>query len=147
MKTNRYSIAVDKYNDATAYLDHDLLNGLMFTPKNGIKYDGITVNKAMIIKPSFIEKVLKKKNKRKLELYLQYVITLLDNDDADGEAIGSALSDLDRYRSIIKNNYRKYLDDKYIELLLKKIALIEHELKLKALNLMPVKEEKARKSR
>ena len=42
-----------------------------------------------------------------------------------------AMNDLTRYKSIIKRKYRKYLEQRYVELLLKKIDLIEYELRMK----------------
>jgi hypoxanthine phosphoribosyltransferase len=54
-----------------------------------------------------------------------------DSEDDSGTTIRFALNDLEKYRSVIKNNYKKYLDKKYVEQLLKKIGLIEHELKVK----------------
>ena len=35
--------------------------GYNITPKNNISYDGVRVNKMIIVKPSMIEKVLKRK--------------------------------------------------------------------------------------
>jgi hypothetical protein len=54
-----------------------------------------------------------------------------DSEEDSGTTIRFALNDLEKYRSVIKNNYKKYLDKKYVEQLLKKIGLIEHELKVK----------------
>lgn len=127
-----YVINKEKYNEKTVYLDKDKLKGFLFKPKNNVSYKGIEVNKMVIISPNFIETILKRKIKRKLDLYLQYIINLMDEADEDSStSIRFALTDLERYKSIIRNNYQKYLDKKYIELLMKKIALIEHELKVK----------------
>ena len=54
----------------------------------------------------------------------------MDGDD-DDSAFRIALNDLTRYREIVESKYRKYMDDKYISLLLKKIDLLEHEMKSK----------------
>ena len=108
----------------------------------------------LIIKPSFVEKVLKRKTKRKLEKYLEFIINILDSDDSNNSGkIEIALNDLTRYKSIIKNNYRIYLDNLYYELLMKKIDVIEKELKVRKMYLdMSYQEEyqveeKSRKSR
>ncbi len=143
----RYKVDELTINDTIMDLDYDKLTGLDIKPKNNIDYDGIVVNKAVIIDPSLIEFVLKKKNKRKIEAYLQYIIAILESDDTDGGTIDNALDELNHYKLLIKNNYSKYLEKKYIDLLLKKVSLIEHELKTKANLLKPVKEEKQRKSR
>ena len=61
------------------------------------------------------------------------MISLLEEDEETGSSshLGAALNEISRYRSIIINNYRAYLDDKYLELLMQKFALLEHELKVK----------------
>lgn len=151
MKASTYLLVKDKYSNETVFIDYDKINGFTFKPQNQKNYDGITVNKMLMIKPSFIEKILKRKVKNKLDIYLKYIIDLLDSDDESTgiSGLGSALNDLTRYKSIVMYNYRKYLDDKYIDLLLKKISLLEHELKQKILSLSEEKEneEVQRKSR
>ena len=126
-----YIIEKHKYNDQTFKIDNGKMNGFRITPKNEISYDGVVVNSLLLMKPSFIEKILKKKNKRKLEFYLQYMISLTENDDENPSTIREALNDLTRYRDVIEYKYRKYLDDKYVDILLKKVNLLERELKTK----------------
>ena len=135
MSEKHYYINKNTTNKEIIYLDYNKLKGFDFSPKNTIKYDGIVVNKMIIIKPSMIEKVLKRKIKRKLDLYLKLIIKFIDSADSDnGESIREALNDLTRYKSIIAHKYRKYLDDKYLKLLIKKIALLEYELNSKLVN-------------
>jgi len=117
-------------------IDYKKMRGFQVKPKNNIPYDGVTVNKMLLIKPSFIEKVLKRKIKRKLDCYLQFIIKILeDADDDDSGAIDIALNDLTRYRKTIENNYRVFLDKLYYDLLMKKIKVIENELKMKQMYL------------
>ncbi len=117
------------------FLDHEQLeNGFNITPKNQLSYGGIAVQKLVIIKPSFIEKVLKRKIQKKLELYLNYIIDVIDSDDPDdGGGLNEILGELSRYQDILKYRYQKYLGEKYIELMNKKIEVLEYELKLKAM--------------
>lgn len=157
MKQNNYLLIKNKDTNELVYIDYSKNNGYGFTPKNHIQYEGIKVDKLVLIKPTFVEKVLKKKIKKKLDLYLQYMITLLEeNDDTTSSShLGAALNEISRYRSIIINNYRAYLDDKYLELLMQKFALLEHELKVKQFEISKreylannlEQEEKSRKSR
>ena len=82
-----------------------------------------------------IEKVLRKKIKRKLDLYLKLIIKFIEsNDSEDGDALMEALNDLTRYKNIINYKYKKYLDEKYLNILLKKIALLEYELNSRLIN-------------
>ena len=135
MSEKHYFINKKNPNKEIIYLDYDKLKGFNFSPKNNIKYDGIVVNKMVIIKPSMIEKVLKRKIKKKLDLYLKLIIKFIESSDSDnGESIREALNDLTRYKSIIAHKYNKYLDEKYLKLLVRKIALLEYELNSKLIN-------------
>ena len=89
-------------------------------------YEGIKVNEMIIIKPSLIDKIIKRKIKKHLDFYLKVIIDNIDNDSDDDTRI--ALDDLARYKKIIKERYSIYLDKKYMELLNKKISVIEREL-------------------
>ena len=121
------------------YVNYDKYKGYNITPKNNIKYDGIKVNKMIIVKPSMIEKVLKRKIKNRLDLYLKTIVELMDeSDDNDSAGIREALNELTRFKNIIKYKYEKHLEEKYIMLLNKKIEVIEYELKKKLI----VKKEK-----
>lgn len=132
MSEKHYYINKNNPSREIIYLDYDKLKGFDFSPKNHIKYDGIVVNKMVIIKPTMIEKILKRKIKRKLDLYLKLIIRFIESSDSDnGESIREALNDLTRYKSIIAHKYKKYLDEKYLKLLIKKIVVLEYELNSK----------------
>jgi hypothetical protein len=115
-------------------------DGFTFRPKNGLVYDGANINSLILVKPDYIDKVLRRKTKIKLESYLQYIIELTNDEDPDGEKIQMAYNDLTRYKSIIKKRYKKYLSERYLELLLKKIAILEYEIEKKRCFLAPSKE-------
>ena len=66
MKNNNYTIARTKNNGEITFINYNEMNGYRITPKNTVKYPGIEVNSLLLVKPSFIEKVLKRKNKIKL---------------------------------------------------------------------------------
>lgn len=89
-----------------------------------------TIKEINLLSSTLINKIITKKTKNKLEIYLNYLITYIDTGDDEGNTnLRHALNDLTRYKSIIKYKYEKRLEPRYIELLLKKISLIEHELK------------------
>lgn len=145
MREQHYYVCKKGNEKQIIYLDYDKLKGFGFSPKNNVKYDGIIVNKMVIIKPSMIEKVLRRKIKRKLDLYLKLIIRFIESNDSDtGDALREALNDLVRYKNIIDYKYRKYLDERYLKILLKKIALLEYELnsKLMSINNYEYEEEK-----
>lgn len=132
MKTsNRYVLCKNSKNKEIVYINYDVKDGFKFKPKNKVKYSGVKVNEMVIINPSFIEKVLKRKVKNKLDKYLQVLIALLESEDEDPTSLRHALNDLEKYRRTVINKYRIYLDKKYVDLLLKKLDVIERELKEK----------------
>lgn len=129
MSEKHYYVCKKGNEKEILYLDINKLKGFNFNPKNNVKYDGIIVNKMVIIKPSMIEKVLKRKIKKKLDLYLRLIINFIESEDGtDNDALREALNDLSKYKNIVQYKYRKYLDEKYLKLLMKKIQLLEYEL-------------------
>ena len=157
MQTKHYVIQKEEKRAEKIKFSRKKMEGFRVTPHNRVTHPGITVNSMLVIKPSLIEKLLKKKNQRKLDHYLQYIIALMDNnegtDDDSDSAFRIALNDLTRYREMVEYKYRKFLDDKYINLLLKKIDLLEHEIKSKMIfkeqlksyqAYQPIEEEKER---
>ena len=140
-----YIVARKKYNGEVTFINYSKLDGYKICPKNNVEYPGVEVNSILIIKPKFIEKVIKRKNKIKLNYYLNYII---DESDDDSSNLREVLDNIERYKGIIEYKYRKYLDDKYINLLNKKINLLEKKIKTKLIyqELEYDKEEKKEKT-
>lgn len=122
----------DKENNeiVSGQINYEKITGFKIKPRNNIKYEGIEVSKMILIEPSLIENVLKRKIKLKLNAYLNYLISTLD-DEEDPSNLDLVLDDTKRYKSIIMNRYSKYLDPKYIRELLFRIKFVEEELKAK----------------
>lgn len=138
-----------KTNDNKNLLDlkDGKIDGFRFAPKYTNEYMGMEVNKMVVINPSLIEKVLKKKIKRKLDLYLQFIVSVIDDEDTDPSNLRYVLDDLERYRRTIINKYQHYLDEKYINLLLKKIEVLNNELKTKLIYMRkPIEKEEEKEN-
>ncbi len=134
-----YNIKKQAKMGDVVYFDYQKIqSGFNITPKNQMQYDGVIVNRLIIIKPTFIEKLLKRKIKKKLELYLQYIIDILDDDDddSDNSTLNELLNELSRYKDILKYKYQKYLGEEYVLLMTQKIELLEYELKLKVMKVL-----------
>lgn len=72
---------------------------------------------------------------------------LLNDDDDDGESIKEALSQIERFRQIIKNKYRSFLTKKELEQMAKKLKLMQKEAKERIIEINNSKiEEKSRSS-
>ena len=130
-KIKKYHLYKRKTKERKVELNTNKEIGYTIKPKNQMKYEGIVVNSMTIIDDYLIKTLLKKKIKKKLDMYLQFLITVLEEDDTDGGHLMFALNDLERYRRLVINNYKKYLEEKYIKLLMNKMDLIEQELKSK----------------
>lgn len=130
-KIKKYHLYKRKTKQRKIELNTKTEKGYTIKPKNTMKYEGIVVNSLNIINIDLIQTLLKKKIKKKLDAYLQFLITVLEEDDTDGGHLMFALNDLERYRRLVINNYKKYLEEKYIKLLMNKMDLIEQELKSK----------------
>lgn len=120
------------------------IEGLEIKPKNKLKYDAVEVNTMTIVNQKYIEKLLRKKTKRKLDYFLRYIVALIDGEEGatDPDNLHLALDDLAHYKSIIEYKYRKFLDEKYTNLLLQKIEMLEHEIKVKMAYMTMYVEEK-----
>ena len=134
--SKRYYI-VDRENTEIVhgYIDYDKIKGFNIKPQNTIPYEGIEVGHLTLVEPELIEKVLKRKTKRKLNTYLNFLLTVIDDDDTDGEALELVIEDAIRYKAIIINKYSKFLDKKYINTLLRKVNMVEKELRAKLIEL------------
>lgn len=105
------------------------MRGLKMKPSSSLS-SGMKGVKIRILSPTYINTFIKKKTKRKLEMYLNYLITYMEEGGEDGTTdLRHALNDLTRYKEILKTKYHKFLEKKYLELLFKKIAVLEEELK------------------
>lgn len=128
MKSEQFVLIKSHKANDNIYIDYKNMAGFKVKPKNGRKYGGVEVNEMLIIKPDFIDLILKRKIGKKLESYINYLIAVIDDDDADGAKLAQTLNDIDRYRTTINNTYKKYLDDKYLDILLRKLKLVEEKL-------------------
>ena len=110
--------------------DDTKINGFKVKPKNNIEYEGIEVSTLTVVEPNLISNVLRRKTKRKLNAYLQFLVDSFDDDTSSGD-LALVLDDVKRYRAIIINKYSKFLDVKFIKELLLRVTFIEEELKMR----------------
>ncbi len=129
MKEKHYICDKDYSKISQCYLDYAKVKGFHIKPQNTIEYDGVEVSKLTVVKPILIEKVLKRKNERKINSYLTFLVS--DEEDDDNETTSLVIDDLERYKIMIMNKYSKFLDKNYIKALLKQVGLVEYQLKEK----------------
>jgi len=129
MKEKHYICDKDYSKISQCYLDSAKVEGFHIKPQNTIEYDGVEVSKLTVVKPVLIERVLKRKNERKINSYLTFLVS--DEEDDDNETTSLVIDDLERYKIMIMNKYSKFLDKNYIKALLKQVGLVEYQLKEK----------------
>ncbi len=132
MNEKKFIITKNAKTDQITYMEYEKIKGLNFNPKKNLKFeDMINVNQMIIINPSFIEKIIDRKCKKKLESILKMLSIIFENDDESGEALDIALDELEKFKSIVRNKYAEYMDKKKYDLLIKKIEILESEIKLR----------------
>ena len=124
-----YLISKKSINGDVVYLNITDNMGYKVNPKEGLLYDGIKVNEIVFVKHDLINKIIQRKIRNKLDMYINYLID--DDDDSDARR---ALDDLQRYRYFIKKKYARFLDPKYAVLLNNKLDILERNLSTKVLN-------------
>lgn len=128
----RYYITCKDNNEIIyGYIDYDNIHGFDIKPQNNIPYSGIEVDHLTLVEPELIKKVLKRKIKRKLNTYLNFLMMAASDDDSDPDSTALVIDDLERYKAIIINKYSKFLDKRYLNILLKKVGFVERELQRK----------------
>lgn len=150
MRTGNYLLASGDYNGTVTCIEFQNRKGYQMKPKNKVSYEGVIVSRITIYHPTSLNKLLKRKAKHKLDSYLDYIIRILEEEEDDGEVIDMVMNNLSRYKRMIINKYRQYLEKEYFELLMKKMELLEHELMKKKFIMEPsveMKEKSGRRSR
>ncbi len=145
----KYLVVKTKDQKEIVYMEYDKLTGYDITPKNKKTFaDCIQVNKMILIQPSLIEKLVHKKVDRHFKRLLMLVTMLLETDDDTGTSLRECLNEVEKFRLEIKNKYREYLTKEELNLMAKKLMILNEEAKMRLSVLeRTVKQEKVGKSR
>mgnify|MGYP004462109351 FL=1 len=150
MKSN-LSYLIVKNKDSRRCINSSFkeLSGYKVIPKKPVIRDNmIKVNQMNVIDPDLIEKLLCKKIEKKIEMLIFKIVNIMDSDD-DGDA-QMALTEAERIKYILVNEYSKFLDEEYIKKTTRKLQIIVNELKVRMMlkyQYTDVKEEVRGKSR
>ncbi len=128
---SKFLIVKDKKTKEVKYFDYDKIDGYnLKAKKNTNFFDDINVSRVIIINPSFSEKIAKKKMDAKFERLLMMMNIVCEEDDS-GEGLDIVLDEANKFRMELINKYRKFIEEEDLNLMLKKIEIIERELKLR----------------
>lgn len=104
-------------------------NGYKFNSKrskNIIKVSNVTV-----VDPKMINEILTIKFNRRFKKLLTLVSAVLNDTDATDADTALALDEVQLVKEILLNRYQKFLNQEKEELFLKKLRVLENELRLK----------------
>ena len=128
---SKFLIVKDKDSKEIRYFDYDKIDGYnLKAKKNSNYFDDINVSRVIIINPSFSEKIAKKKMDAKFERLLTMMNIVLEEDDT-GEGLDIVLDEANKFRMEIINKYRRFIEERDLELILKKLEIIEREVRLR----------------
>ncbi len=131
-KDQRFLIVKTKDSKEIRYFEYNKIDGYSLTPKSNIHFeDAIDVNRMIIINPSLIEKIVDKKIKRKFDTLITMLGIVCEEDDQSGEGYKLALDEAEKFRGELVNKYKRYLENEKLDLMFKKISILEDELKLR----------------
>ena len=130
--SKRFVVTKEQIKGAITYLEYERINGVSFKPKKSDFEDMINVSKVVVINPSLIEKLVNKKCKRTLEKLIKMTGVIYDQEDEDGDAgLSFILNEIEKFRQLLDSKYKEYKKKKEYKLYLKKLEIIESEVKLR----------------
>ena len=89
------------------------------------------VSHITVVNPRMIDSILSVKFNKRFNKLLKYINYLLNSDDSDSSNIAIALNEVALLRGILLNRYQKFLNQEKEELFLRKLRIVENELRLK----------------
>lgn len=104
------------------------LDGFMMGSKNKIfKIGGNEVRDIKVVDTKLANALVNKQVSKKYEKLINYLTELLVDDDDSGDTYREALNQIEKFRQEIKNKYRKYLKQKELEMMSKKLVVLQKE--------------------
>ena len=131
--TGRFLIVKNKDSKEIKYFDYDKLEGYDLKPKSDTKFmDAINVSRVIIINPSFSEKIATRKMNAKFARILELMnYVSMNSDDDDGTNLDIVLNETTKFQRELINKYHKFVNEQQLELMLKKVEIIQKEIKLR----------------
>lgn len=113
--------------------------------KGGFKYkiksSNLSVKEIMILDPYIIDQLILSNFNRRYKKILEYYISFLQNDDDSSEGnFMIVLDEIARLRSILIKKYNLVVSKKIEEKMLKKLKILENEIRMKIIDYKLIKE-------
>ena len=126
-----YLIIKEKNKKETIFFECNKINGYNLTNERKKIVNGVNINKMIIVNKSFIEKIINKKIHKKTKSLLELIASVCESDEDPSSAMMFCLNEIEKFKRFIINKYASYMNKKQIELLDKKVKMIEEEVKIR----------------
>lgn len=104
------------------------LDGFMMGTKNKVyKIGGHEVRDIKVVDTKLASSLVSKQVSKKYLKLINYLTELLVDDDDSGDSLREVLNQIEKFRQEIKNKYRKYLKQKELEEMSKKLVILQKE--------------------
>ena len=127
----KYLIVRDNNKKKITHFKYDRLEGYNLVQNKSKVVNGVKINKLVIVNKVFIEKAINKKIDKKFKSLLELIAKVFEDDSDPGNGLLYALNEIEKFKRFIINQHSAYMSKKQIELLDKKVKLIEKEIKMR----------------
>ena len=124
------SYLINKAHKDESVIRFKNVDGYTFRPKVS-KNDYIKVTEVKIVDPSLIDKILSQKFEKSFKKIVELAMIVVNNDDADEGDCELVVNQAELLREILLTRYQKFINYEKEQLFLKKLRLIENEMRMK----------------
>ncbi|MDE5889216.1 MAG: hypothetical protein K2H20_04260 [Bacilli bacterium] len=117
------------HHDDSVVSIHEL-DGYKFKPKPG-KGNYIRVNEVTIVDKVMIDKILSIKFDKAFKQVVAMALSVINDEDADEDSAQIVLDEVELVRQVLLNRYQRFISYEKEQLFLKKLRLIENEMRMK----------------
>lgn len=104
------------------------LDGFLMGSKNKTyKIGGNEVRDIKVVDTKLAASLVNMQVSKKYQKLINYLTELLVDDDDSGDTYREALNQIEKFRQEIKNKYRKFLKQKELETMSKKLVILQKE--------------------
>jgi hypothetical protein len=132
--TSKYFIVKEKNTKDIKHFNYSKLEGYNLVAKKDVHFaDAIDINRVIIYNPTFIDKIATKKINVKFNklINMMQIVCDVGDEDESGEGYRIALDEANKLKMELLNKYRKFVSEEKLELMIKKIEILEDELRLR----------------
>lgn len=124
------SYLINKKHRDESVVSINELEGYKFKPKTDNK-NYIKVSEVTIVDGVMIDKILSMKFDKSFKQLVALALRVINDDDADDAEAEIVLDEVELLRQILLNRYQKFLSYEKEQLFLKKLRIIENEMRVK----------------